>query len=142
MFVDDNHGVGNAVQNRREMRRALLGIGGTRRRADAGPAQQLAAPGHADADHGENSASHPVRGNQRAEVPDQKQRKEHAKRGGNEPRTPTANCGGDQDRRDEEKVRSLAVQHVGERQFGGKTRRNGKNRDAVVPGRAAPSRRR
>ena len=43
-FVDDDHGVGNSVENRFQMRLARVGIFGACRRREARAAQQFAAP--------------------------------------------------------------------------------------------------
>ena len=134
-FVDHDHGVGNAVENRCEMRRALLGICGacrrvTRARRNSSPRHDTPMPTRPKTAQVTQSA-----GDSKARKSlTKKQPENHAKRGGHQSRTPAAECRGDQDRRDKEQVRALAVQHVGERQLDGKACRNGENRDAVLPG--------
>ena len=125
------------------MRRARLGIASrlpsqlTRARRNSSPRHDTPMPTKA-----KTTACHPVRGEQRAKISDDKQSKDHAQRGGDKSRPPTAECRGDQDCRDEEQVRALAVQHIGERQLGGKAHRDGKDRNAIVPSYSAPGGRR
>ena len=62
VLVDHDHGVGNAIENRRQMSGACLGIRGVRGGGAARLPQHLAAPGYADADQDEDKSEDQIGG--------------------------------------------------------------------------------
>ena len=142
VLVDDDHGVGYAVENRLQMGLAGEGLFGIRRSRGTEAGQHGAAPGHADANQREGRGVDEIRSRQRAIILDEKQPDRDAENGRAQTRPPAAKRRGDQNSRHEKQKRGFAAQHRSKRELDGETRGDRRDGDTVAPNETAPRRQR
>ena len=137
-FIDDDGGVGNAVENRLQMCRARLRLFGACRRRAPQVVQNCTAPANSNAGEREQQALHEVVGSERA-IREIKPKCE-AKRSRKQPRSPAPHSRCNQHGRDQQYVRDFGAQHGGQGEFDGDAEADGQDCNGVLPQAPAPTR--
>src|SRR5215469_9618251 len=110
-LVDHHHSVGNAVENRLQVRGTRLDVLSPCV-GDVPKAQQnCAAPRHGKSHQREYQPDHGVGGRQLARLRNKKETECDAQRSRKQSRSPAAQCRGNQNRRDKQYVRGFPAQH-------------------------------
>ena len=132
VLVDDDHGVGNGVEDRLQVRLADLQFALAVGRLQAAALQPHAEPRHGDADEAEGDDVDEAEAVASAAPPEAAIASDEADDGGGNPRAEAAEAAGHQNRRNEQDQLQVAVQRRIQQQADDDRQRHGGGGDRIV----------